>query len=88
VWVHGFSVAGTPTFPLTFDAVQGSDLSVSEVPSGAVPAGTPVTLHVDFAKSMTAGQDYSASFCSGRTALRLRCTFRSRSIATSKQESE
>ena len=58
VWVHGFSVAGTPTFPLTFDAVQGSDLSVSGVPSGAVPAGTPVTLHVDFAKSMTAGQDY------------------------------
>ena len=58
VWVHGFSVAGTPTFPLTFDAVQGSDLSVSGVPSGAVPAGTPVTLHVDFAKSMTSGQDY------------------------------
>jgi len=57
VWVHGFSVAGTPTFPRTFDAVQGSDLSVSGVPSGAVPAGTPVTLHVEFAKSMTAGQD-------------------------------
>ena len=58
VWVHGFSVAGTPTFPLTFDAVQGTDLTVSGVPSGAVTAGTPVTVHVDFAKSMTAGQDY------------------------------
>lgn len=58
VWVHGFSVTGTLTFPLTFDAVQGSDLSVSGIPSGAVPAGTPVTLHVNFAKSMTSGQDY------------------------------
>ena len=58
VWVHGFSVTGTPTFPLTFDAVQGNDLSVSGIPSGAVPAGTPVTLHVDFSKSMTSGQDY------------------------------
>ena len=24
----------------------------------AVPAGTPVTIHVDYAKSMTSGQDY------------------------------
>jgi hypothetical protein len=58
VWVHGFAVTGTPTFPLTIDAVQGNDLTLSGVPSGAVPAGTPVTLHVDFSKSMTAGQDY------------------------------
>jgi hypothetical protein len=58
VWVHGFAVTGTPTFPLTIDAVQGNDLTLSGVPSGAVPAGTPVTLHVDFSKSMTEGQDY------------------------------
>jgi hypothetical protein len=58
VWVHGFAVTGTPTFPLTIDAVQGNDLTLSGVPSGAVPAGTPVTLHVDFSKSMTAEQDY------------------------------
>ena len=58
VWVHGFSVTGSPTFPLTFNALQGNDLAVSGVPSGAVPAGTPVTIHVDFAKSMTSGQDY------------------------------
>jgi hypothetical protein len=57
-WVQGFSVAGTPTFPLTIDPVQGNDLTVSGVPSGALPAGTPVTIHVEFSKAMTSGQDY------------------------------
>lgn len=58
VWVHGFAVSGTPTFPLTIDAVQGKDLTVTGVPSGPVAAGTSVTLHVAFSKSMTSGQDY------------------------------
>jgi subtilisin family serine protease len=58
VWVHGFGVSGTPTFPLTIDAVQGNDLTVTGIPSDEVPAGTPVTLHVEYAKTMTAGQDY------------------------------
>jgi hypothetical protein len=57
-WVQGFSVAGTPTFPLTIDPIQGVDLVVSGVPAGAVPAGTAVTIHVTFSKPMTAGQDY------------------------------
>jgi hypothetical protein len=51
-------VAGSPTFPLTVDPVQGNDLTVSGLPDGPVPAGTPVTLTVDFAHPMTAGQDY------------------------------
>ena len=58
VWVHGFTVAGSPTFPLTIDPVQGNDLTVGGLPAGPVPAGTPVTLTVDFAHPMTAGQDY------------------------------
>jgi hypothetical protein len=58
VWVHGFSVAGSPTFPLTIDAVQGDDLTVTGVPAGAVPAGTPVTLHVTYAADLASGQDY------------------------------
>jgi subtilase family protein len=58
VWVHGFAVAGTPSFPLSLDVVQGTDLTSSVSPSGAVPAGTPVTVHVTFSKSMTSGQDY------------------------------
>ncbi len=57
-WVQGFAVAGTPTFPLTIDAVQGTDLTVTGIPAGAVPAGTPVTIHVAFSKAMVAGQDY------------------------------
>jgi subtilisin family serine protease len=58
VWVHGFGVSGSPTFPLTIDAVQGNDLQVSGLPSGPVPANTPVTLHVAFSKQMVSGQDY------------------------------
>jgi len=58
VWVHGYAVSGTPTFSLTIDAVQGNDLTVTGIPAGAVPADTPVTLHVEYNKAMTAGQDY------------------------------
>ncbi len=67
VWVHGFSVTGAPAFPLTFDALQGNDLTVSGVPSGAVPAGTPVTIHVDYSKAMTSGQDYFGELLLGPT---------------------
>ena len=56
IWLHGFSVAGTPTLQLTVNAIQGTDLTVTGAPSGPVPAGTPVTLHVAFNKAMTAGQ--------------------------------
>jgi subtilase family protein len=58
IWLHGFQVAETPSIQLTVNAVQGNDLTVTGVPSGAVPAGTAVTLHVAFSKAMTAGQDY------------------------------
>jgi hypothetical protein len=68
ICVHGFGVTGTPTFPLTLDAVQGKDLTVSGVPSGPVPAGRAVTLHVAFSKSMTAGQDYKGELQLGPPA--------------------
>ena len=58
VWVHGFSVTGTPTFPLTINIVEGTDLTVTGLPSGPLPANTPVTIHVTYAKTMTSGQDY------------------------------
>jgi hypothetical protein len=59
VWVQGWSVNGTPTASLTVDAVQGTDLSVEGVPSGAVAAGTPVTLTVNYSKAdMEDGQEY------------------------------
>jgi hypothetical protein len=58
IWLHGFSVAGSPSITMRVNAIQGNDLTVSGLPSGPVEAGTPVTLHVAFAKPMTAGQDY------------------------------
>jgi hypothetical protein len=58
IWLHGFAVAGNPSVKMTVNAVQGNDLTVTGLPSGAVPAGTPVTLHVTYSKAMTAGQDY------------------------------
>ena len=58
VWVHGFSVTGSPQFELAITPVQGNDMTVSGVPEGPVPAGTPVTLHVDFTKTMEPGQEY------------------------------
>ena len=65
VLVHGFAIAGSPTFPLTIDAVQGNDLTVT-VPSGAIPAGTPVTVHVDYANpALVAGQTYKGEIRMG-----------------------
>ncbi len=56
VWVHGFTVSGPHNVPFDTDIIQGTDLTVSGVPAGAVPANTPVTLHVTYAKSpMPAG---------------------------------
>jgi subtilase family protein len=68
IWVQGWSVSGTPSIDLTIDAVQGHDLTVTGLPSGAVPAGTPVTLHVSFDKAMTAGQHYFGELLLGPTS--------------------
>jgi hypothetical protein len=56
VWVQGWAVAGTPSFTLTIDAIQGNDMTVTGTTDDPVPAGTPVTLTVEFSKpDMTAG---------------------------------
>jgi hypothetical protein len=68
IWVHGFAVSGTPTTPLTIDAIQGTDLTVTGAPSGPLPAGTPVTLHVAYDKAMTAGQGYFGEILLGPTS--------------------
>ncbi|TDD60435.1 hypothetical protein E1263_10930 [Kribbella antibiotica] len=67
IWVHGFAVAGTPSFTFNVNAVQGNDLTVSGLPTGAVPAGTPVTLHVNYNKAMTVGQTYTGELLLGPT---------------------
>jgi hypothetical protein len=43
-------------------------MTVSGAPSGPLPAGTPVTLHVTYNKAMTAGQDYFGEILLGPTA--------------------
>ncbi|HET6748264.1 MAG TPA: hypothetical protein VFL71_03305 [Actinomycetes bacterium] len=45
--------------------MQGNDLTITGVPSGPVPANTPVTLHVTFDKAMTSGQDYKGELLLG-----------------------
>jgi hypothetical protein len=67
IWIHGFGVTGTPAAGLTIDAIQGTDLTVTGAPSGPLPAGTPVTLHVTYNKAMTAGQDYFGEILLGPT---------------------
>ena len=66
--MHGFSVSGTPSFTLDVNAIQGNDLTVSGLPTGAVPAGTPVTVHVDYSKAMTPGQSYNGELLLGPTS--------------------
>jgi hypothetical protein len=61
-------VSGTPTTPLTIDAIQGTDLTVTGAPSGPLAAGTAVTLHVASDKAMTAGQDYFGEILLGPTS--------------------
>jgi hypothetical protein len=59
VWVQGWAVSGNPEFELTIEPVQGTDLTVQSItPAGAVTAGTPVTITVDFSKAMTVGETY------------------------------
>ncbi|MEU4197143.1 hypothetical protein AB0E69_34945 [Kribbella sp. NPDC026611] len=65
IWVHGFSVSGTPAFTLNVNAIQGKDLTVSGVPTGPVAAGAPVALHVAYNKTMTPGQTYNGELLLG-----------------------
>ena len=58
LWEQGWQVSGTPDVTLDMNIIQGHDLTVSGIPGGAIAAGTPVVIHVDFSKSMTAGQSY------------------------------
>ena len=68
VMVHGFAITGSPTFPLTIDAIQGSDLTVT-VPPGAVSPGVPVTVHVEYANpALVSGQSYKGELLLGPPA--------------------
>lgn len=57
--VHGWNVpGGSAPFDITINAIQGADLTVSGVPSGAVDAGTPISFQVSFSKAVTPPATY------------------------------
>jgi hypothetical protein len=68
VWVYGFAVSSADTAagnPVGVDIVQGRDLTITGIPSGAVPANTPVTLHVAFANAVHSTAPYNAELLLG-----------------------
>ncbi len=55
--VHGWSVpAGTTTFDLTINAVQGYDLQVSNIPSGPFAPGQDITFTMNWTKELAEGE--------------------------------
>ncbi len=59
ITVHGWNVpGGSQPFDITINAIQGTDLNVSGVPSGPVAAGSPVTFQVSFSKTVTPPATY------------------------------
>ena len=64
IWLHGFAVAGTPTVKLGIDIVQGTDMTATVTPSGAIPANTPVTVHVTYNKAAMADGALQGRTCS------------------------
>jgi hypothetical protein len=75
LWAQGWQVAGTPDITVGIDVVQGSDMTLSGIPGGAINAGDPVVIHVDFSKSMLVGDTYFGEILLGPptapTALRI-----------------
>jgi hypothetical protein len=56
-WVHGYGVPAPVATTVQVDVVQGADLTAT-APSGPVAAGTPVTIHAEWAKALTPGVVY------------------------------
>jgi hypothetical protein len=57
--VHGWNVpGGSQPFDITINAIQGTDLRVSGIPSGSVVAGVPVSFQVSFLKEVTPPATY------------------------------
>ena len=68
VWVYGFQVSDTDHTngnTVGIDIVQGNDLHVDGVPSGPVPANTPITLHVSYANAVASANPYEAELLLG-----------------------
>jgi hypothetical protein len=64
VWVHGYGVPGPVATTVQIDVVQGTDVTAT-APAGPVAAGTPVTIHAEWAKPLTPGQVYHGEILVG-----------------------
>jgi hypothetical protein len=68
VWVYGFQVSAADAAAgntVGVDIVQGHDLTVTGIPSGAVPPNTPVHLHVTYAHAAASPKPYEAELLLG-----------------------
>ncbi len=64
--VHGWSVpAGTATFDLTVNAVQGHDLTVTDLPDGPFAPHEEITLTLNFDREMAPGETWHGTLTVG-----------------------
>jgi hypothetical protein len=68
VWAQGWQVSGTPNVTLGIDVIQGTDMTVTGIPAGAIPAGMEVTLTVNFSKAMVLDETYFGEILMGPSA--------------------
>jgi hypothetical protein len=69
VWVYGYQVSASDTTTgntVGVDVVQGTDVVVTNPPSGPIAANTPVTLHVTYSGATGSG-DYEGELQLGPT---------------------
>jgi len=67
--VHGWEVSPSPsTFTLVVDIAQGYDLSIGGLPSGTIPADTPIVLQMGYNKPMAVGETWKGEVLLGPTA--------------------
>jgi len=68
VLIHGWAVpGGSSTFDMDINAIQGRDLTVSNAPTGAVPANTPVTFTLSGNVPYEAGAEWQGVLLMGPT---------------------
>ncbi len=66
--VHGWEVSPSPTtFTLTVDAIQGYDLTITGVPTGTIPADTPIAFTMSYSKAMAPGETWKGEVLLGPT---------------------
>ncbi len=56
--VHGYTVLGTGSFDLTIRSIEGTDLTVTGLPTGPIAAGTPYRFRLNYAKPLASGTYY------------------------------